>query len=593
MRRRGLVGILLAGFGVAPWTAATLLVMSAVSAAASVCYSLGFRMVVDGAVKHEGATIAWGAVLVAGLFTISWTLAIVSATEGSVLTDKTNLGLGIRIARLTANIPTVEHFENSRMLAQLEQLTASRRTLAGSTRQLVGMFGQLLRAVGILVLLATIYLPILLVPLLALAPAWSDRWAARLQRRGDNDLAEDRRMLNDLFAMATSADSARELRTYGITDAVIARHRELTENVRRQSLRIALVSSLIEGLGWVLFALGVVGAIVVLVLRAAHGHVSPGSVVMAVTLMRRAQTQIARSTDTASNFNSSVTTAQQLLWLEDHAAAVNGSGHQALPAPERLVDGIRIQDVRFRYPGSDQAALGPVDLHLPAGATVALVGENGAGKTTLVKLLCGMYTPAAGRIAVEGIDLTALGPVHWRDHVAAAFQDFQRLNFRLLESVGAGDLPRVEDHLAVRGALQRADTGGLADELPDGLETRVGNWFTGGRDLSGGQWQRLALARGLMRAQPLLTVLDEPTASLDAPTEAALFTRYMQAARRSAVANGGITLLVSHRFSTVRGADLIVVMDAGKVVETGTHGELMARGGIYAELFTLQARAYA
>jgi len=593
---RRLLGVLVGtGFRAAPVTASVLVLMSIGAAAASVCYSLGYRLVVDGAIRHSGSQIVWGSVLVAGLFSAAWILAIVGATEGSMLTDRASLSLGVRIATLVANLPTLEHFENSEMLGRLEQLTGSRRTLAGSTRQLVNLLGQLIRAIGIVVLLATVYLPVLVVPLLALVPALSDRWAARVQQRGTEALAEDRRMLNDLFTLATGADTARELRTYGITDALVARHHDLSQRLRRRTVQIALTSALIEGLGWLLFALGVVGAIVVLVLRAAHGHVSPGSVVMSVSLMRRAQTQISRSTDTASSFNTSVAAARQLLWLEDHASTFGAGGPLAADPPSRLTEGIRLQGVSFRYPGSASNApiLGPLDLLLPAGSTVAVVGENGAGKTTLVKLLTGMYSPDSGRITLDGIDLAAIGAARWREQLTAAFQDFQRLNFRLLQSVGVGDLPRVNDTNAVGGALSRAGAQALVSELPDGLETRVGNRFTGGRELSGGQWQRLALARALMRDRPLLTVLDEPTASLDAPTEAALFDRYAEMGARIAALNGGITLLVSHRFSTVRNADLIVVMDHGQVIETGSHAQLMARGGVYAELFNLQARAYA
>ncbi len=249
--------------------------------------------------------------------------------------------------------------------------------------------------------------------------------------------------------------------------------------------------------------------------------------------------------------------------------------------------------MEFSYPGSERVALGPLELELPAGATIALVGENGAGKTTLIKLLAGMYRPSAGRIVVDGEDLEAIPTSEWRQRISAAFQDFQRLQLILAESVGLGDLPRVADHDAVRSALSRADAGAIEEQLPDGLMTRVGVRFTGGRELSGGQWQRLALARGLMRSDPLLVVLDEPTASLDAPTESALFTRYAAAARELAAAQGTITLLVSHRFSTVRSADLIVVLDHGQIVESGTHEQLMAAQGTYAELFELQARAYA
>ncbi len=592
---RRLFGVLLgSGFRTAPLTATALALMSIAAAAASVCYSIGFRLVIDGAVAHDGGRIAWGAVLVAGLFTASWVLGVLSATEGSMLTDRTNLGLGIRIATLAAALPTLEHFERSEMLAELEQLTASRRTLAGATRQIISLFGQTLRALGIVVLLATVYLPLLLVPMLALAPALSDRWAAKIQQRGEDELAEDRRMLADLFSLATSADSARELRTYGITDALIERHGELVERVRRRTLRVALTSAVIEGLGWLVFALGVVAAIVLLVLRAAHGHVSPGSVVMAVSLMRRAQTQISRSTDTASSFNTSVAGARQLLALEAHAATLAPNATQSSEPPARLETGIKLEQVSFSYPGSGASdpILGPLDLTLPAGATIAVVGENGAGKTTLIKLLAAMYRPDQGRILIDGVDLATIAPARWRDRLSATFQDFQRLSFSLRESVGAGDLPRLGEPDRIRSALSRAGSAALEHDLPDGLETSIGNRFTGGRELSGGQWQRIALARGLMRDAPLLTVLDEPTASLDAPTEAALFARYAEAARSRADANGGITLLVSHRFSTVRSADLIVVMDRGQVMEAGSHTELMAAAGVYAELFSLQARAY-
>jgi ATP-binding cassette subfamily B protein len=587
-----LAGVLVGtGVRAAPWTALACLVAGLLAAAASVCYSLGFRAMVDGAIDRDSTQIAIGAGVVAVLFAGAWVLQIIGGAEGTLLTDRVNLLLGVRVSRLAARLPTLEHFERSDLLSRLEQLTSSRRTLAGAPRQLIGLLCQAARAVAIIVLLATVYLPVLFVPLLALAPALSDRFAGRAQQRADDAAAEDRRLLADLFALATSSDGARELRTYGVTEALIRRHDELTERVRRRAVRTALLSAAIEGAGWLVFAAGLIGAIVVLVLQAANGNVTPGDVVMSVSLLRRAQTQISRSTDTASSFNSSIAAGRQLIWLEDHSRALSGGADG--PVPARLERGIRLERLRFAYPGAEQATvLGPIDLELPAGATVALVGENGAGKTTLVKLLCAMYRPTEGRITVDGVDLATLNIELWRERVSAAFQDFQRLQLVLAESVGVGDLPRVDDHDAVRSALGRAGSAELEQGLPDGLLTRVGTRFTGGRELSGGQWQRLALARGLMRAAPLLVVLDEPAASLDAPTEAALFARYAEASRSLAAAHGTITLLVSHRFSTVRSADVIVVLDRGRVVEVGSHDELMASGGAYAELFTLQARAY-
>ena len=592
---RRLAGVLAGtGFRAARGTAIACLVMSLVAAVASVTYSIGYRVMIDGAIAHDTDRIALGAVLVAGLFSLSWLLALVSGTEGSLLTDKTSLALGVRIARLAATLPTLEHFERHELLARVEQLTQNRRTLAGAPRQLIGLTGQAARAIGIVVLLATIYPPVLVVPLLAIAPALSDRRAGVVQQRAEDSLASDRRLLDELFGFATSAGEARELRTYGITDALAARHAALAERVRRRAVRAALVSAGWEAVGWLVFAVGVVAAIVVLVLRAAHGHVSPGQVVMAVSLMRRAQTQISRSTDTAGSLNTSIGAARQLLWLEDHERALRVTGPRRVAAPARLRSGIVLDGLRFAYPGNeDQTALGPLSLELPAGGVIALVGHNGAGKTTLVKLLCGMYPPATGRILIDGVDLADVDVDEWRGHLTAAFQDFVRFQLRLRESVGVGDLARIDDRDVVRAALARAGSEGLEHELPDGLESQVGNRYTAGQELSGGQWQRLALARGLMREAPLLVVLDEPTASLDPPTEAALFARYARAARELGAAHGTITLLVSHRFSTVRTADLIVVLDGGQVLESGSHEQLIAADGQYAELFALQARAYA
>ncbi len=592
---RRLAGVLVGtGFRAARWTAIACLIMSLVAALVSVTYSIGYRVMIDGATAHRTSQIVLGAALVAGLFTLSWLLALVSGTEGSLLTDKTSLALGVRIARIAATLPTLEHFERHELLARVEQLTQNRRTLAGAPRQLISLTGQAARTLGIVVLLATIYPPVLVVPLLALAPALSDRAAGAVQQRADNALASGRRLLDELFVLATSAEEARELRTYGITDALAARHAALAERVRRRKVRAALMSAALEGLGWLVFAVGVVAAIVVLVLRAAHGHVSPGQVVMAVTLLRRAQTQISRSTDTAGNLNTSLGAARQLLWLEDHERSLRVTGPQRAAAPPRLRSGIVLDAVRFAYPGSpEETVLGPLSLELPAGRAIALVGHNGAGKTTLVKLLSGMYRPSEGAVLIDGIDLARIDLAEWRGRVSAAFQDFVRFQLRLRESVGVGDLAHIDDRDVVRAELARAGSGELEPELPDGLETHIGNRYTAGRELSGGQWQRLALARGLMRQAPLLVVLDEPTANLDPPTEAALFARYARTARELGAAYGTITLLVSHRFSTVRTAEVIVVLEDGQAIESGSHEQLIAARGQYAELFELQARAYA
>jgi ATP-binding cassette subfamily B protein len=222
---------------------------------------------------------------------------------------------------------------------------------------------------------------------------------------------------------------------------------------------------------------------------------------------------------------------------------------------------------------------------------VAIVGENGAGKTTLVKLLSKFYEPSSGAIFIDDQPLARMPAAEWRRHLSGAYQDFFRFEFRARHSIGLGDVPRMDDVPAVTVAVDRAGAGDVVSRFPSGLDTQLGPTWPQGVEVSFGQWQKLALARGFMRDEPLVIVLDEPTAALDAETEHALFERYAASAR-SNESDGRITILVSHRFSTVRMADLIVVLDGARVVETGSHDDLMAKRGTYAELYGIQAAAY-
>jgi ATP-binding cassette subfamily B protein len=281
--------------------------------------------------------------------------------------------------------------------------------------------------------------------------------------------------------------------------------------------------------------------------------------------------------------------SRRLAWLEDYAASVAASGD--LPVPSALDRGIRFDHVSFAYPGTSRLVLDDVSLTLPAGAVVAVVGENGAGKSTLVKLLAKMYEPSSGTIFADDTPLARVPAGEWRDRLAGAFQDFFRFELRASHTVGLGDVPRLDDQPAVIAAVDRAGASDVVARLTDGLDTQLGPTWPSGVELSFGQWQKLALARGFMRDQPLLLVLDEPTAALDAETEHALFEHYA-AASHDAGQSGRITILVSHRFSTVRMADLIVVLDGARLVEMGTHDQLMAKPGQYSELYSIQAAAY-
>jgi ATP-binding cassette, subfamily B, bacterial len=583
-------------FGTA-WRASPLLAAECVLAAVGssvllLAYPLGFRDIVDGATGHHTARIVTGLIIVAVAFPGAWMLQLIGSALNAKMTDLGNLRLGLRIGTLTCAAPFLEHFERPDYLTEIDALRERRRGLAGAPTQTLGMVKSAIQFVGVAVLLALVWPPLIVVPLLAVAPAVADRKAAKIEKRSDDDLADPRRLLDDLFSLASTAAPARELRTFGVTEGLLARHKRLGDEVNRRALRAAHVAALTEAAGWVLYAAGFGAAIVALVLRAAHGAASPGAVVEVVSLLRRARGQVAGATTSAGSFAIAATTADRLLWLEDYVAEVKpGTGG---PAPEELRDGIRFEHVGFTYPGQETPVLGDVCLTLKAGSTVAIVGENGAGKSTLIKLLTGMYRPTSGRITIDGQDLAAIAPEQWRAATTGAFQDFVRFAMSLGDGVGAGDLPRIDEREVVLGAIRRAGAGDMVQDGPDGgtslgLETLLGP-YVGGRALSEGQWQRLALARGLMLDRPLLIVLDEPTASLDAPSEAALFDSYREAAgSRDA---GTITVLVSHRFGTVHMADQIVVVDGGRVTESGDHESLIRGGGTYAELFALQAAGY-
>lgn len=260
-----------------------------------------------------------------------------------------------------------------------------------------------------------------------------------------------------------------------------------------------------------------------------------------------------------------------------------------MPAPSLVV-----RDVRKSYP--DRLVLDGLDLVATPGQRVGLIGENGAGKSTLVKLLTGMHDLSSGRILVDGVDLRALDLPAWRARCSGAFQDHARLELTAREAVGAGsvevlDAGRAEIDSRVLRALEDSSASDVLRALPDGLDTQLGAAWPGGVDISGGQWQRLAVARAMVRLDPLLLVLDEPTSALDPATEHALFDRYAEAARATG-GRGGVTLLITHRFSTVAAADLVIVLADGGVAEVGTHADLMAAGGRYADLYALQAAGY-
>ncbi len=324
-------------FGTA-WRAGPLLATECVLAALGsslfmLAYPLGFRAIVDGALDHQSGRIVTGLVVTAIAFPAGWVLQLIGGVLNAKMTDLANLSLGLRIGGLTCEAPFLEHFERSEYLREIDSLRERRRTLAGAPAQTLGMIRSGIQFVGAAVLLALVWPPLIVVPLLAVAPAVADRKAAKVEKRSDDDLADRRRLLDDLFSLASTAAPARELRTFGVTDGLLARHARLGDEVNRKGLRAAHVAALWEAAGWILYAAGFGGAIVALVLRAAHGHASPGAVVEVVSLLRRAQRQVTGASTSAGSFATAATTADRLLWLEDYVAGFRrGAGQPRRPS---------------------------------------------------------------------------------------------------------------------------------------------------------------------------------------------------------------------------------------------------------------------
>ena len=329
------------------------------------------------------------------------------------------------------------------------------------------------------------------------------------------------------------------------------------DQLERAQLRRGTRYAALAAAGWAFFALVFGSSLAFTTQLAAAGALTTGAVILVLSLGSQLNIQLS---DLAFNVAWLVATQRavsHLRWLTDYAAtAAKPSTRSAgLPVPARLQDGIRLTDVSFQYPDTDSTGAGQRQSAYPAGSTVAIVGENGAGKTTLAKLLCRFYEPTTGAITVDGMRLTDFDVDDWRRRISAGFQDFSRLQMAARESIGTGETSRIDDDGHILAALERASAPDLPLVFPQGLDTILGRYFEGGVDLSLGQWQKVALGRAMMRTEPLLLLLDEPTASLDAPTEHSLFEHFASAAGQAASRSGAITVLVSHRFSTVRMAD--------------------------------------
>jgi len=498
--------------------------------------------------------------------------------------DRVAVALESHVARLQASVAVIAHHERPEYLDRLAMLRDQVFVLDHMYMSLFSTCGWLLRLGVTLALLMSVHPVLALLAAFALPTVLTSTWRPGVERAVEESVASANRLARHLFMTATTAPPGKDVRITGMGDLLIGLRRETWQHWYGPVAAARWGTALWSSLAWGLFGTAYIAAVAFV---SSRPNATPGQIVLVLAAGARLSAYIGATVGEIGFLRGFwLDGSRRLAWLEDYAASL--LERTDTPAPQRLVNGIVFEHVSFSYPGTDRRALEDVNLELKPGSVVALVGENGAGKSTLVKLLCRLYQPDQGRILVDGTDLARIRADDWRSRLAGAFQDFFRFEFRARHSVGIGDMPRLENQPAVVSAVGRAGAEDVVAKLAVGLETQLGATWPEGVEVSFGQWQKLALARGFMRDGPLVLVLDEPTAALDAETEHALFERYAAASR----GDGRITLLVSHRFSTVRMADRIVVLEGARVVEMGTHEELMAKGGQYAELYNIQAEAY-
>jgi len=391
------------------------------------------------------------------------------------------------------------------------------------------------------------------------------------------------RMQMYLETVLAREDHAKEVKLFGLGPLLLDRYRAIFRKVFKEDRALTIRRDT-----WGFF-LGLIStaafytAYAWIAVSAVRGQITLGQMTMYVLLFRQGQAAVSASLAAISGmYEDNLYLSTLYDYLDTPVDAPEGTASTGPHAD----DGVRFEEVSFTYPGATEPAVSDVSFHLRPGRSLALVGENGSGKTTLIKLLTRLYVPSSGRITLDGLDLAEWSPAALRRRVAVIFQDFARYQLKVGENIGVGDVEHFEDEARWREAAEMATASPFVDELPEGYQTQLGKWFKDGRELSGGQWQKIALARAFIREGADILVLDEPTASMDARAEAQVFEQFRDLARERMV------ILISHRFSTVRMADQILVIQGGRILESGNHEELMHLDGHYAHLFSLQARGY-
>jgi ATP-binding cassette subfamily B protein len=561
--------------------------MSLFAALPDALIAVWLKVLGDGVLQHDNTRVVAAAIGLGVSVTGTWFLRTVSTRIQRRFRDKVTIALESHVAKLQAKAPTIEHQERPEYLDRLAMLRNQVFVLDHMYMSLFTTCSWILRLGVTIALLISIHPALALLALFAGPTVWTSTWRPTVERNVWEGHAAAQRLARHLFVTATTAAPGKEVRVAGIGGRLLHERRAAWDRWYSAMAKARWSTARWHTLAWTIFACAYVGAVVFVAVGLRSGA---GSVLLVLAAGARLSAYIGATVGELGFLRGFwMDGSRRLAWLEDYVASLNADTDLLVPA--RLSEGIRFDNVSFAYPGTERLVLENVSLNLPAGTVVAIVGENGAGKTTLVKLLSRFYEPNRGTIFVDGRPLARMPADSWRERLAGAFQDFFRFELRLRHSVGVGDVPRLDDAGAVSRSIDRAGARDVVTRFPAGFETQLGPTWPEGVEVSFGQWQKIALSRGFMREQPLVMVLDEPTAALDAETEHELFEKYAAAAHDERL-NGRITILVSHRFSTVRMADLIVVLEGARVAEVGSHEQLIANRGPYSQLYAIQAAAY-
>lgn len=554
--------------------------------------ALLLRYIVNRTIVGDAQAAVVGALGAAALYGVTSALWGVAGTLRLVLVEK--VGLTELHQRIQLDIATLDglwHLEDAEYLDKVTVVAQGAWQLTDGLWAAVQSIFSILQLAVLLVVLGEVSPWLLALLGFAVLPLLCDYRGTRAVKDAETASAEQQRLQEHLFDLATSPLEGKEVRVAGAAEHLARLQGEAWAAAATVRVKARVYGAVWKLGGWSAFTAAFVAGLGFVAYRARHGHAAVGDIVMTVTVAANLSQSVRIAVNRATDSAGTGRLIEPYLWLRERAAADRAGSHGTRPAPQSLKDGIRLEAVTFKYPGATSPALRSVTAHLPAGSVVAIVGEYGSGKTTLAKLLAKFYEPQSGRVSVDGVDLNDINTAAWREGIACAFQDFGRFHVELGEAVGLGDPPFMADEERLWAAARLAQADGLFERVPQGMGAQLGTDF-GGVELSEGQWQKVALARASMRQRPLLLIFDEPTASLDAPSERAVYQHHMRRARALGKSTGTITVIISHRFSTVAGADIVLVLEKGKLVEQGPHAELMAGNGSYAELYSIQERAY-